>query len=47
MTGPNSAAILMVGNMDAINKTPSHVSINIPAPAGSVMGINDGQIAHF
>ena len=26
-------------SMDPINKNPSHVSINIPAPAGSVMGI--------
>jgi hypothetical protein len=24
--------------MDPINKNPSHVSINLPAPAGSVMG---------
>ena len=30
--------LYMVYTMDPINKNPSHVSINIPAPAGSVMG---------
>ena len=29
-------------SMDPINKNPSHVSIHIPAPAGSVMGYDWG-----
>ena len=36
MTDPNGAAIFVVRNMDP-NKNPSHVSIFLPAPAGSVM----------
>ena len=33
------------GNMDPINKNPLYVSINIPAPAGSVMRKGDVSIA--
>ena len=35
MTDPSMYAIY--GDMDPINKNPSHVSIFLPAPAGSVM----------
>ena len=37
MTDPNGAAIY--GAPWIPSKKPSHVSMNIPAPAGSVMGI--------
>ena len=40
MTDPNGAAREMVLH-GSHQKKPSHVSINIPAPAGSVMGIGD------
>ena len=42
MTDPNGAAIFVVRNMDP-NKNPSHVSIFLPAPAGSVMAFWNGK----
>ena len=39
MTDPNGAAICLVCQPDPINVSPSHVSIFLPARAGSVMGM--------
>ena len=50
MTDPNGAAILMVCHGSHQQKPPINVSINLPAPAGSVMGIRklrNSQIFHI